>query len=47
MFYLVLSIYLEVPSDDFDEDKVAEEMQAGFTCQGRLVRPAYVMVSSG
>jgi len=36
-----------VPSDEFDEDKVAEEMQAGFTCQGRLVRPAYVMVSSG
>jgi len=36
-----------VPSDEFEEDKVAEEMQAGFTCQGRLVRPAYVMVSSG
>ena len=29
-----------VPSDEFEEDKVAEEMQAGFTCQGRLVRPA-------
>ena len=36
-----------MPSDEFEEDKVAEEMQAGFTCQGRLVRPAYVMVSSG
>jgi molecular chaperone GrpE len=29
-----------VPSDEIEEDKVAEEMQAGFTCQGRLVRPA-------
>ena len=36
-----------VPSDEYEEDKVAEEMQAGFTCKGKLVRPAYVMVSSG
>lgn len=36
-----------VPSDEYEEDKVADEMQAGFTCKGRLVRPAYVMVSSG
>tara|TARA_B110001452_G_C15126768_1_gene392650 strand:- start:51 stop:791 length:741 start_codon:yes stop_codon:yes gene_type:complete len=36
----------KAPSD-YDEDIVCEEMQAGFTCEGNLVRAAYVMVSMG
>jgi len=36
-----------VPSDEYEEDKIAAEMQPGYTCKGQLVRAAYVMVSSG
>ena len=37
----------QVPSDEYDEGIVCEEMQPGFSCGGKLVRAAYVMVSSG
>jgi len=36
-----------VPSDEYDENIVCSEMQAGYMCSGKLVRAAYVMVSSG
>lgn len=36
-----------VPSAEYDEDVVCQEMQPGYTCMGQLVRAAYVMVSSG
>ena len=36
----------KAPSD-YDEDIVCEEMQPGYTCDGNLVRAAYVMVSMG
>ena len=42
-----LSFSPQIPSDEYDEGLVAEEMQPGFTCNGKLVRAAYVMVSSG
>jgi molecular chaperone GrpE len=37
----------QVPSDEYDEGIVCSELQPGYTCKGSLVRPAYVMVSSG
>lgn len=40
-------VAVQMPSDQYEEGIVAEEMQTGFTCKGKLVRPAYVMVSAG
>jgi len=37
----------QVPSDEYDEGIVAEELQPGYSCGGKLVRAAYVMVSAG
>lgn len=37
----------KAPSADYEEDIVCEEMQPGYTCEGNLVRAAYVMVSMG
>ena len=37
----------QIPSDEYDEGIVCSEMQPGYVCQGKLVRAAYVMVSSG
>jgi molecular chaperone GrpE len=37
----------QVPSDEFDEGVVSAELQPGYTCDEKLVRPAYVMVSAG
>lgn len=37
----------QIPNEEYDEDVVCAEMQPGYTCQGQLVRAAYVMVSSG
>ncbi|EOD06582.1 hypothetical protein EMIHUDRAFT_438693 [Emiliania huxleyi CCMP1516] len=37
----------QVPSEEYAEGLVCEEMQPGFTCNDKLVRAAYVMVSSG
>lgn len=37
----------QVPSDEFPENVVCSELQSGYTCGGKLVRAAYVMVSSG
>lgn len=36
----------QVPSE-YDEGIVAAEMQTGYTCEGQLLRAAYVAVSSG
>ena len=38
---------MQEPSDEFDENIVCEEMQPGYTCDEKLVRPAYVKVSAG
>jgi len=35
------------PSDEYAENIVMEEMQPGYTCDGKLVRAAYVIVSMG
>jgi len=37
----------QAPSDEYAEGIVSSEMQPGYTLRGRLVRVAYVMVSSG
>uniref|UniRef100_A0A7S4ETV1 GrpE protein homolog n=1 Tax=Chrysotila carterae TaxID=13221 RepID=A0A7S4ETV1_CHRCT len=37
----------QVPSDEYDEGVVCSELQPGYTFSGKLVRAAYVMVSSG
>lgn len=37
----------QVPSAEYEEGIVAEELQPGYLCGGKLVRAAYVMVSSG
>merc|ERR1712046_560005 len=37
----------QVPSDEYDENVVCAELQPGYMCGGKLVRAAYVMVSSG
>jgi len=37
----------QMPSDEYDENIVCSELQPGYTCQGKLVRAAYVIVSSG
>lgn len=38
---------VQMPSDEYEEGIVLSEMQTGFTCKGKLIRPAYVMVSAG
>lgn len=35
----------QVPSEDYEEGTVCAEMQPGYTCQGKLVRAAYVCVA--
>ena len=35
----------QMPSDEYDEGIVCTEMQPGYTCQGKLVRAAYVAVA--
>ena len=37
----------QVPSDEYDEGIVCSELQPGYLCKDKLVRVAYVMVSSG
>jgi len=37
----------QVPSDEYDEGIVSAELQPGYTCNEKLVRAAYVMVSAG
>ena len=37
----------QMPSDEFEENHVMSELQPGYTCNGKLVRAAYVIVSSG
>ena len=37
----------QVPSDEYDEGIVSAELQPGYTCNDKLVRAAYVMVSAG
>ena len=37
----------QIPSEEFEEGVVCEELQTGYTCKGKLVRAAYVMVSAG
>ena len=37
----------QVPSDEYDEGVVIEEVQPGYTCQGKLVRAASVLTSAG
>jgi len=36
-----------VPSDEFEEGKVSQVLRIGYTLNGRLLRPANVVVSSG
>lgn len=45
--YNVHNAIQQVPSDEYDEGIVASELQPGYLCGGKLVRAAYVMVSSG
>jgi molecular chaperone GrpE len=37
----------QMPSDEYEENVVCSELQPGYTCKGKLVRAAYVIVSSG
>jgi molecular chaperone GrpE len=36
----------QIPSDEYDEGIVCAELQPGFLCKDKLLRPAYVMVSA-
>ena len=37
----------QVPSDEYDEGVVVEEVQPGYMIQGKLVRAACVLISAG
>jgi len=35
----------QIPSEEYEEGTVCAEMQPGYTCKGKLLRPAYVAVA--
>jgi len=43
--YNLHNVIQQVPSDEYDSGVVVLEMQAGYTCKGKLVRAAYVAVA--